>query len=354
MKLTPSLKTIALALACTLCAGAVHSADKASRDWKKNPAVAELQTGQDLYAIGDAHGDPARLAGVLAAAKLGSGGLDAPEKVKWTGGKAVLVVTGDLIDKWHDSLGVIALLRALQADAASQGGLVVITMGNHEAEFLADPGGKKTAGFANELKAAGLNPAEVGACGGDLGQFLCAMPIAAKVNDWFFSHGGNTGGRTVAELSAAIESGFAKDGFATAELVGDNSILEARLNKKGPGGVAWFYDGDSKNSPKKLLAKYAKNLGVQHMVQGHQYGAVQFPNGVKRKEERLFQRYGTLFLIDSGMSRGIEDSESTGGALRITGPAGKQKVDVICANGEEKRFWDSNSNQSMMSKHCTK
>ena len=54
----------------------------------------------------------------------------------------------------------------------------------------------------------------------------------------------------IAELSAAIQNGFAKDGFATKELVGDNSILEARLNKKGPGGMAWFMD-DSKDRPER-------------------------------------------------------------------------------------------------------
>jgi hypothetical protein len=66
----------------------------------------------------------------------------------------VLVVTGDLIDKWSGSLEVIALLRRLQSDAADQGGRVIITMGNHEAEFLANPLGKKTKEFRSELTAA--------------------------------------------------------------------------------------------------------------------------------------------------------------------------------------------------------
>ena len=61
-----------------------------------------------------------------------------------------------------------------------------------------------------------------------------------------------------------------------------------------------------------------------------------FPDGKNRKKETLFQRYGILFLIDSGMSQGIEDSDSTGGALRIAGPAGQQEAVVICANGKEK------------------
>jgi len=36
----------------------------------------------------------------------------------------ILIVTGDMIDKWHYSLDVIALLRALQTSAAAAGGRV--------------------------------------------------------------------------------------------------------------------------------------------------------------------------------------------------------------------------------------
>ncbi len=341
MRLNAILKAAGFTLALTVCASAANSAAAArfSRNWITNPAIVQLDTSTDIFAVGDPHGDPERLAGVLAAAKLIDGAPSLPDKVKWTGGRSVLVVVGDLIDKWSNSIEVITLLRTLQNDAAIQGGRVVITMGNHEAEFLADPLGKKTKEFSSELKASGMDPVEVGNCGGDIGQFLCGLPIAVRVNDWFFSHAGNTNNRTIGELSAAIEAGFAKDGFSTEELVGDNSILEARLNKKGPGGLPWFQDGKASTDPKKLLAKYTAKLGVQHLVQGHQYGNVKFPDGKNRKEEHFLQRYGILFLIDSGMSEGIEDSVSTGGALRITGPAGQQEAIVICANGKQKTLW---------------
>ncbi len=240
-------------------------------------------------------------------------------------------------------------MRALQRDAASQGGQVLISMGNHEAEFLAEPLGKKTLEFANELKVAGQNPVEVATCNEDLGQFLCNLPIAVRVNDWFFSHAGNTGNRTIAELSAAIEAGFTTDGFATTELIGDNSILEARLNKKGPGGLPWFQEGKADTNPQKLLGNYVKSLGVKHLVQGHQYGKVKFPDGKNRDEEDFFQRYGLLFLIDSGMSRGIEDSDSTGGALHITDG---NKAILICANGKQETLWSKKKSQDRQSQHC--
>ena len=69
--------------------------------------------------------------------------------------------------------------------------------------------------------------------------------------------------------------------------------------KKGPNGLAWFMNGSSKTDPQKLLQSYVKKLGVKHLVQGHQYGKVKFPDNKDRAEEDFFQRYGLLFLIDS-------------------------------------------------------
>jgi hypothetical protein len=332
-------RTVGCALALAVCGSAAECA-AASRDWKKDPAIIQVDTSEDVFAIGDAHGDPRRLAGVLVGAKLIDGPPPAWDQVKWTGGKSIVVITGDLIDKGSNSIGVITLVRALQSAAAAGGGRVIITMGNHEGEFLAYPLGTKTSEFSNEIKAAGLNPQDVGNCSGDIGQFLCGLPIAVRVNDWFFSHAGNTDNRTMDKISKDIEDGFAQDGFATEELVGKNSILEARLNKKGPGGLPWFDDSSDKTDPQTLLEKYAKTLGLKHLVQGHQYENVKFPDKEDRKEFHFFQRYGLLFLIDTGMSTGIEDSDSIGGALRIAGAGDDQKAIVICPDGKEKTLWD--------------
>ena len=353
MNLNSLLKVTSIALALSCSGNLAGGAPKASRNWTKHPVVVQVDTAEDIYAVGDAHADPERLAAVLAKAKIIKGVPKKPSEVKWAAGKSVLVVTGDMIDKWHNSLDVIALLRALQTSAAAQGGQVIITMGNHEAEFLADPHGDKTEEFGDELKAAGLKRNEVADCQGDLGKFLCELPIAARVNDWFFCHGGNTNGQTIQALSAAIEAGFAKDGFATQELVGDNSILEARLNDKGPNGLPWFDNGSLTTNPQILLAGYAQALGVHHIVQGHQPGEVNFPDGKKRNKDDLFQRYGLLFLIDTGMSRGVDGDTSGGGALHITGGS-NPTVAAICSNGKGKTLWDRQKNPALEGLHCDK
>src|SRR5262252_7399525 len=125
--MSPNIASMAVgwALALSVCVGDTESL-AARRDWKTHPVVVEVDTSEDIFAIGDPHGDPQRLAAALAGADLIADASAPPDKVKWTGGKSILVVTGDMIDKWKDSLGVIALLRTLQSDAATQGGRVVI------------------------------------------------------------------------------------------------------------------------------------------------------------------------------------------------------------------------------------
>jgi hypothetical protein len=324
---------------------------KADRNWTTHPAVVEVDNAKDIFAVGDAHADPKRLLGVLTSAKIIERVPKKSNDIQWSAGESVLVITGDMIDKGkdkeNDALRVIALLRALRNDAASKGGQVIITMGNHEAEFLANPYKKKTKEFYHELKKAGQNPTKVANCDGELGEFLCNLPIAVRVNDWFFSHAGYTDNRTIAQIASDIENGFAKRHFRTEQLVGDQSILEARL-----GGSPWFG-----TYPKTQLAQYAASLGVKHIVQGHQPGPVDFGDGIKRKKGDLFERYGLLFLIDAGMSRGVGWNKrfkwSTGGTLHISG-SNPDTVVAICANGQTATLWDSETNQDHAAIHCKK
>ena len=109
---------------------------------------------------------------------------------------------------------------------------MIVLAGNHEAEFLADPTAPKGKEFAAQLTADGMRPKDVASCKTDIGEFLCSLPFAARVNDWFFSHAGNSGGRSLAQLAADLQQGFAEAGFRTRELIGEDSLLEARLNGK--------------------------------------------------------------------------------------------------------------------------
>ena len=129
-----------------------------------------------------------------------------PQQVTWSGGRSILVVTGDMIDKWNQSLEVIALMRALISSAASQGGRVVISTGNHEAEFLEDPHEQQDEGVSEGAEGRRTSSRAEVADGTDsegIGRFLLCLPFASRVNGWFFSHAGSTKGRTL-ESSAPI------------------------------------------------------------------------------------------------------------------------------------------------------
>jgi hypothetical protein len=321
------------------------------RDWAKAPAIARVDAAQDIFAIGDVHGDFKRLAKLLAAAKIVDSVATGSDQPHWIAGKSVVVFTGDLIDKGPDGLAAIALIRAVREDAKRAGGQVIVLMGNHEAEFLASPDSKKVRDFAAELKAAGINPKDVAGCRGELGQFFCSMAFAARVGDWFFSHAGNSGGRTLDKLDSALQTGVDRDGFKTAEITGENSLLEARLGDKGPGGASWFEAERPQRDGQQLLANYASALGAAHIVEGHQPGGVQFTDGARRKRGEMFQWRGLLFLIDTGMSRGVGDSQ--GAVLHIDTQAGQ--ATAICPTGKLQLIWDAKqASASGSAKPCSK
>jgi hypothetical protein len=324
-------------LVLLLLAEHAFAADRIARDWTKYPAIVQIDTSEDIFAIGDVHGDYDRLVKLLTTAKIIERPAS-PEAVKWIAGKAVLVFTGDLIDKGPHSLQVVRLAASLRNSAAGSSGHVVTLMGNHEAEFLADPSEKKVKDFAQDIRGAGLMPKEVAACRGDVGQFLCSLPFGARVDDWFFSHGGNTGGRTIAQLTADFETGVGKDGFGSRQLVDANSMLEARIGEEGPGGKAWFEGESPRRNAEQLLGRYVAALGVNHLVQGHQHQSVVFEDGQRRNAGQMFQWHGLIFLIDVGMSEGVGDSQ--GAVLHIRHKVGEEASEIN-ADGAETSLWKS-------------
>lgn len=319
-------------LAVLFCAGAW------GRDWKKFPAVAQADGASEIFAVGDAHGDVERLMRAL----QGAGVVD--KKNEWAAGSAVLVSTGDMIDKGSKGLEVIRFYSKLRVGAAAKGGRVIVLAGNHEAEFLADPTVSKVKDFVKELKKADIAVADVTKCKGEIGEFLCTLAFAARVNDVFFSHAGNSGGRSVAQLESDIEKDFDQNGFAAKQLIGDGSVIEARLNGEGPGREPWIDAGLPGRSEKQLLQDYTKALGVTRIVEGHVPGDVKFADGTVRARGEMFQRFGLLYLIDTGMSKDIGDSQ--GAVLRLTGGSDAQAT-AICPDGKKTRLWDLPSGQDV-------
>lgn len=79
-----------------------------------------------VIAVGDVHGDYDAFVALLQR----SGLLDA--KLRWSGRNAVLVQTGDILDRGPKDRDVMDLLMRLEKEAAKKGGRVVVLLGNHE------------------------------------------------------------------------------------------------------------------------------------------------------------------------------------------------------------------------------
>ncbi len=100
-----------------------------------------------IVAIGDVHGDADAFLALLRRTGL------VDESRHWTGGRATLVQTGDVLDRGAQARDVLDLLMALEAEATAAGGAAVALMGNHEVMnalgMLRDVSPAAIAGFAD-------------------------------------------------------------------------------------------------------------------------------------------------------------------------------------------------------------
>jgi hypothetical protein len=270
-----------------------------------DPAVFEQTGAPRLWAISDVHGDRDRLVALLSAAGVVGGTATAPT---WKAGTDTLVVTGDNIDKGSQSVEVLEYWMALKPLAEAAGGHLVVLIGNHEAEFLADPTNSKAAPLDQELTSE--TPAQFAAITDPRGRFLHERPIAAIVDGWFFSHSGNSGGLSAGQIAAQYKSVVDAGSWSDSFLIGTNSILEAR-NWWPSSGTASFLDG------------YLAALPAKHIVFGHSPPTFQSPpsGNIEVHVE------GRLMLIDVGMSSAVNDS--TGKLLRVTAPGTPSEAVVM-------------------------
>lgn len=301
----------------------------APRDFDRYPVVVTIPSFTDLYAVSDLHGRYDRLVDLFRESGLikRTDETTAPKDLVWTGGSAILVVCGDAIDKGPQSVEVLDALMSLETKAAAAGGRLIFTLGNHEAEFLADPHNEKASrprkdaiGINVELGKLSTPVApEVFASAADPhGKWLRTRPLAAKIGDWFFSHGGSTQGLSVAQLESEIRGALTTQGYRAKAIIGDDSILEAQ---------EWF----GKNNQE--AQKNATALGVSHIVFGHDPSAFGEAPEIREKD------HGLLFAIDTGLGA----AETKGFVLHVTKKGSKVTAEAIShVNGETpEKLWDN-------------
>ena len=205
----------------TMVAAATVRADDATATW----------TGVErVVAFADVHGAYEELTTLLRSAGVVDAGL------RWNGGKTHAVSLGDLLDRGADSRKVMDLLMRLQGEATGAGGRLHVVIGNHEAmnvlgdlryvdpgEYAAyaaeeDPAERARARTAFLARQAGTTEADFerlfppGYFGhrrmlgpeGRYGRWILSLPVAVKVNDTVYMHGGPSsvlGGRNLEQLN---------------------------------------------------------------------------------------------------------------------------------------------------------
>jgi Calcineurin-like phosphoesterase len=118
--------SIAVSVVLAVAAAAGPSRAAAQPRGQSAAFPCDIQTTERIVAVGDVHGAYDQFVAILRAAGL----IDA--RNRWNGKKAVLVQTGDLLDRGPDSRKALDLLRKLEGDAQRAGGRVVALLGNHE------------------------------------------------------------------------------------------------------------------------------------------------------------------------------------------------------------------------------
>lgn len=94
------------------------------------PTAARSAPARRIVAVGDLHGDFSAWRDIARAARL------VDDRGRWIGGGAILVQTGDAVDRGPDSRRIIQDLMRLQREAPRAGGQVIALVGNHEAMNL--------------------------------------------------------------------------------------------------------------------------------------------------------------------------------------------------------------------------
>ncbi len=140
-----------------------------------------------VYVVSDVHGRFTSLTRTLSRAGVLNSAL------RWTGGRAHLVVVGDVFDRGPDVTRVWWLLYRLEREARGAGGAVDVVLGNHEIMTLAGD----TTYLSYKEATLARHYGTCYACLYDirtsaLGQWLASKPAVLKINDAVFVHGGVT------------------------------------------------------------------------------------------------------------------------------------------------------------------
>lgn len=244
-----------------------------------------------IVAVGDLHGD---LDHAKRALRL-AGAID--ENSHWSGGKLVVVQTGDEIDRGDDDRAVLDAVETWKTEAKAAGGEFIALLGNHELmnakgdfRYVSASGYVAFASFG-PARPDGAAPGSAGRTaafmpGGPYARILGRRPAIVKVGSTVFVHGGVLPAHLVYGLNRI------NDGL-------DEWLEGARPNPPeivlADDGPLWSreYSDDRDPSACTTLGTVLESLGAERMVVSH---TVQ-RHGIASACD------GRVWRIDVGLSR---------------------------------------------------
>lgn len=248
-----------------------------------------------IVAMGDLHGD---LEAARQALRL-AGAID--ESGQWSGGRMVLVQTGDILDRGDDEPEILALFDTLAAQARVDGGGVLVLNGNHElmnayqdfryvtedgfADYADTPSPAVPDSAFLALDTAHRGRAAAFLPGGTMARRLARLNTAVAVGNSLFVHGGILPANVdlgLDSLNASVRAWLLGEIPQPEWIRGDSSPVWNRVYSREPGQGAC-----------DTLSTVLERLGMARMVVGHtvqQTGITAFCGG-------------RVWAIDVGMAR---------------------------------------------------
>lgn len=218
-----------------------------------------------VLAIGDLHGEYDSFEKLL----INNGVID--DGMNWCWGKGHIVICGDVFDRGQKVAECLWLIYMLQQQARPAGGGAHMILGNHEIIRLLKMGrGDLATKYAVLFYNAGLDYADFFGREFELGRWLRARPLAVRIGENLFVHGGIPPECIENELSIEKMNACARTVLDDEDFRPEDTDRLTRLAFMCTEYRGYFdQGGDYYRSLEGMMEKILAFYGVRHIVVGH-------------------------------------------------------------------------------------
>ncbi|HNP18981.1 MAG TPA: metallophosphoesterase [Fulvivirga sp.] len=249
------------------------------KDYSAQMDYGQVYTGVDsLVALSDIHGQYDLYIRLLQA----NGIID--KELNWSYGSGHLVIVGDVFDRGDKVTEVLWHIFGLEKQAKQAGGQVHYILGNHEVMVLNNDLRYINEKYKTTEKLTNITYDQLYSANTVLGQWLRSKPVAIKINDMIFAHGGFSpmlvnNNVSIEKINRTFESQIL--GRKRDEILSDK-FLELMYRSSGPIWYRGYFRDDNftEQSIDSVLTYYTAN----HAIVGH----CSFDSVITRFNHKIF------------------------------------------------------------------